>query len=106
QVPCCLVRKMKMLKQQRHFIARLAEESSDHDRFCDLVVLNVPRQLKTLSGSRRETIEVQAVVPIRMADERQAVRTPVFQRILKRTMQVVEQCGLRIGSVGINCPFV
>ncbi len=97
---------MKMLKQQRHLIARIAEESSDHDRFCDLVVLNVPRQLKTLSGSRRETIEVQAVVPIRVADERQTVRTPVFQRIQERTMKMVEQCSLRIGNVGIDCPFV
>ncbi len=79
-------------------------QTGDHDRFGDLVILDMSCQLKTFPRRRRETIQIQAVVPIRMPDQRQVVRSPMVQCVLQRNVKMIKKRSLpQTPSKGGGC---
>jgi len=73
-------------------IARgVKEEASDHDRLGDIALADVGGGLERLVGLAGEAVEVEAVVPVGAADERQAVRAAVAARVGDRDLEVLEK---------------
>ncbi len=60
------------------------------------------RRLERLAGLGREGVQVEAVVPVRAADERQAVGPEPGQRVLDGAAQVVVQRRLAAGGVVVR----
>ena len=66
------------------------EHAGDEHRFGHARVV-VLHGLEALAGLGGEAVEVQAVVPVGAADQRQAVRAAVLHREVHRTAQMLEQ---------------
>ena len=81
-IACRQVVPAEIVGQCRHFGCRGAEEPGDHHR---LRRTSVPadRGLKRLARLLREAVQVEAIVPVGVADQRQPVRTEPVERVLK-----------------------
>ena len=55
--------------------------------------------LERLAGRVGEAVQVEAVVPVGAADERQAVRAEVLERVVERALEVLEQRARRSSSL-------
>ena len=70
------------------FLAGVDEQAGDEDRFGHLAVL-VGGGLEALARRVGEAIQVQAVVPVGAADQRQAMRPKPVQRVVEAALQVL-----------------
>ena len=76
------------------FVVRAdAHEHAGDEQGFRHAAFKVRRGLETLARGTREAVEVQAVVPVRAADERQLVRAEVVQRIVEAAAQVLHERG-------------
>ncbi len=73
-----------------HFLAGQDEQTGNHDAFSRGAIL-VGGGLKRLTRRVGEAIEVEAVIPIRPANQRQLVGSQSIQRVLDRPLKVFEQ---------------
>ena len=74
------------------------EEGGDEDRFGD-ATFPVLGGLERFAWGLREAVEVEAVVPVGPADQREAVRPEPVERVLQRSLQMLVQRRLRTGVV-------
>jgi len=88
-----------------HFLAGQDEQASDHDAFSGTAIL-VGGGLEGLSRRVGEAIEVQAVIPIRPANQRQLVRSQTFKCVLNSPLKVFEQGHFGASLVLVGHHFV
>ncbi len=74
-------------------VRRQDEEAGDEDRLGDPAA-PVLGGLERLSGRLREAVQVEAVVPVGAADERQAVRPSAFEGVADRSPEVLVERAL------------
>ena len=86
------------LRDGGEFLPGQHEQAGDENRLGDLAVL-VGRGLERLARRVGETVEVQAIVPVGAADERQAVRAEAFERVIEAAAQVFVERLLGAGLV-------
>ncbi len=67
------------------------KKPGNHQRLGLRTFRSVFRRLITLIRIRRETVEVQAVVPVRTPYQRQTVRTQICNNMIERHLQVLHQ---------------
>ena len=79
-------------------VAGQHEQAGDEDGLGHFAVL-VGRGLERLARRVGKTIQVQAIVPVGAADERQAVRTDAFERVIETAAQVLVKRLLGAGFV-------
>ena len=70
------------------------EEAGDEDRFGYLAIL-VGGGLEALAGGVGEAVEVEAVVPVGAANQRQAMRPKAVEGVLEAALQVLVERRLR-----------
>ena len=87
-----------LCRDGRQFLRRQHKQAGDEDRLGDLAVL-VGRGLERLAGRVGETVEVQAIIPVGAADERQAVRAEAFEGVIETAAQVFVKRLLGAGLV-------
>ena len=84
---CCVAQKLAEIAV---FFRIFDKHACDEDGFC-LVAFIVGTGLEGFSRCVGEAVQVQAVVPVGAADERQAVRSEMLQRIIEGTSQMFHQ---------------
>ena len=80
------------------FLRRQHKQAGDEDRLGDFAVL-VGCGLERLARRVGKAVEVQAIVPVGAADERQAVRAEAFERVIEAAAQVFVKRLLGAGLV-------
>jgi hypothetical protein len=80
---------------------RRAQTAGDEDRLGHLAFL-VGGGLEALAGRVGEAVEIQAVVPVGAADQRQAVRPEPLQRVAEAALQVLVERLLGAGLVVVG----
>ncbi len=95
-----LVGEAHRLGERRVVGGHVDEEAGDEHRLRGATGA-VPGRLERLARGVREAVEVQAIVPVRAADEGQAVRAQVVEDVVERALQVLEQ-GRRVLRVVVE----
>ena len=80
------------------FLPGQDKQAGDEDRLGNLAVL-VGGGLERLAGRVGKTVQVQAIVPVGAANERQAVRAEAFQGVIEAAAQVLVERLLGAGFV-------
>ncbi len=85
----------------RHLLRRQHEESGDEDRFRRLAVLAL-KDLEGLSRLLGKSVEIEAIVPVGVTDEGQAVGPAPVERVLQGALEMLIQRRLRAGLIVVG----
>jgi hypothetical protein len=101
QIGCGFGVESAVLGDGGELAAGLHKEAGDEDRFGHLAVL-VGGGLEGLARRIGEAVEIEAVVPVGAADERQAVRPKALQGVVEAALQVLVERHFRARLVVVG----
>ena len=85
----------------RQFAPGQHKQPGDEDRLGNLAVL-IGGGLEGLTGSIREAIEVETIVPVRAADQRQSMRSKPVESVAEAALQVLIERRFGAGFVVVR----
>jgi len=96
---------LKFLAYLGYLLACQNKQAGDEDAFGYLAIL-VGGGLEGLTGRSREAVQVEAIVPVGAADERQPMGAKTVERVLNGALKMLEERGLTARLIVIRrCCF-